>query len=151
MKSYGKTLNVSTWNVRTLNMLGKLENLERDAESMHIDVLGLAETRYTEDGRIRLENYVFLYSGGEEHRNGVGFFVKKQIEKHILGYWALSERNMMLKIKAKPFDIAIIQTYAPTTSHSDEEVELHYEEMQRMLKRSSPLMSLLSWATSMQK
>ena len=95
----------------------------------------LSETRYTDEGRIHLDNYVFLYSGGAEHQHGVGFLVKKQLEKHILGYWALSERNMMLKIRAKPFDIAIIQSYAPTTSHSDEEVEEHYEEIQRMLKQ----------------
>ena len=42
MKSYGKTLNICTWNVRTLNMLGKLENLEREAESMNIDILGMS-------------------------------------------------------------------------------------------------------------
>ena len=41
---------------------------------------------------------------------------------------------MMLKIKAKPFDIAIIQTYAPTTSHTDEEIEEHYEEINKMIK-----------------
>ena len=56
-------------------------------------------------------------------------------QDHVLGYWALSERNMMLKIRAKPFDIAIIQSYAPTTSHSDEEIEVHYEEVQRMMKQ----------------
>ena len=116
-------------------MLGKLENLEREAKSMQVDILGLAETRYTEDGRIPMDNYIYIYSGGAEHHNGVGFVVKKSLEKHILGYWALSERNMMLKIRAKPFNIAIIQTYAPTTSHNDEEAEVHYEEIQRMLKQ----------------
>ena len=40
----------------------------------------------------------------------------------------------MLKLKAKPFDIAIVPTYAPTSSHSDEEVEEHYEELEKMLK-----------------
>ncbi|XP_068697194.1 craniofacial development protein 2-like [Montipora foliosa] len=40
----------------------------------------------------------------------------------------------MLKLKAKPFDIAIIQTYAPTSSHSDDEIEEHYEEINKMLK-----------------
>ena len=39
----------------------------------------------------------------------------------------------MLKLKAKPFDIAIIPTYAPTSSHSDE-IEEHYEEINKMLK-----------------
>lgn len=98
-------------------MLGKLENLDKVETSMNI------ETRYTGDGRIPLENYIFLYSGGEEHQHGIGFAVMKSLEKHFLGYWTLSQRNMMLKVRAKPFNLAIIQTYAPTTSYSDEEVE----------------------------
>ena len=61
--------------------------------------------------------------------------MRKSLEKHILGYWALSQRNIMLKVRAKPFNLAIIQTYAPTTSYSDEEVEIHYEELQRMIKQ----------------
>ena len=40
----------------------------------------------------------------------------------------------MLKLKAKPFDIAIIQTYAPTSSHSDDEIQEHYDEINKMLK-----------------
>ena len=60
--------------------------------------------------------------------------LKTSLEKHILGYWPVSERNIMIKLKAKPFDISIIQTYAPTSTHSDEETEAHYEEIAMMLK-----------------
>ena len=33
LKSGRRPLNVATWNVRTLNQLGKMENLQREAES----------------------------------------------------------------------------------------------------------------------
>ena len=83
---------------------------------------------------MRLDGYTFIYSGGDEHQHGVGFMVKSSIEKSILGFWPVSNRNIMLKLKAKPFNIAIIQTYAPTTSHDDEAVEEHYQEIDKMIK-----------------
>ena len=94
----------------------------------------LSETRYTEEGKVPLEGFSYIYSGGDKHEHGVGFIVKPSVEKSILGHWPVSKRNIMLKLKAKPFDIAIIQTYAPTSSHSDEEIEEHYEEIEKMLK-----------------
>ena len=127
-------LRLGTWNVRTLNQLGKIENLVKEAKSLNTDVLGIAESRYTGEGTVRLDGYSFIYSGGSEHQHGVGFLVKSAMEKSILGYWPLSNRNIMLKLKAKPFNIAIIQTYAPTSSHTDEEIEEHYEEIDKMLK-----------------
>ena len=120
--------------MRTLNQLGKIENLEKEAKELNIDIIGISETRYKEEGTIRLDGYTFVYSGGNEHQHGVGFLVKSSVEKCILGFWPVSSRNIMLKIKAKPFDIAIIQTYAPTSSYSDEEIEVHYEEINKMIK-----------------
>ena len=134
LKTGGGSLRIGTWNVRTLNQLGKIENLTKEAESLGTDILGIAETRYTGEGKVRLDGYTFIYSGGNEHQHGVGFLVKSSVEKSILGYWPLSNRNIMLKLKAKPFDISIIQTYAPTSTHTDEEVEEHYEEIDKMLK-----------------
>ena len=58
----------------------------------------------------------------------------KTSEKHILGYWPVSNQNIMIKLKAKPFDISIIQKSAPTTTHCDEETEAYYEEIAKMLK-----------------
>ena len=133
LKSGKNGLKIGTWNVRTLNQFGKIENLKQEAEHLDIDILGISETRYKEEGTVRLDGYTFIYSGGNEHQHGVGFLVKSSVEKCILGFWPVSSRNIMLKVKAKPFDIAIIQTYAPTSSYSDEEIEEHYEEINTML------------------
>ena len=134
LKSGRSGLKIGTWNVRTLNQFGKIENLKQEAEHLDIDILGISETRYKEEGTVRLDGYTLIYSGGNEHQHGVGFLVKSSVEKCILGFWPVSSRNIMLKVKAKPFDIAIIQTYAPTSSYSDEEIEEHYEEINKMVK-----------------
>ena len=134
LKHGRSSLKIGTWNVRTLNQLGKIENLQKEVENLEMDILGISETRYTGEGKVRLSGYTFIYSGGEEHQHGVAFMVKSSIEKNILGFWPVSNRNIMLKLKAKPFDIAIIQTYAPTTSHDDEAIERHYQEIDKMTK-----------------
>ena len=134
LKTGKRGLRIGTWNVRTLNQLGKLENLKRGAESLNADIIGISETRYIEEDKVRLDSYTFIYPGGSEHQHGVGFIIKSSIEKSILGYWPVRNRNIMLKLKAKPFDIAIIQTYVTTSFHSDDEVEEHYEEINKMLK-----------------
>ena len=38
------------------------------------------------------------------------------------------------KFLAKPFNINIIQVYAPTQDHSDAEIEVFYEEIEKALK-----------------
>ena len=47
LKRGRNALKIGTWNVRTLNQLGKLENLRQEVESLDLDVLGLSETRLT--------------------------------------------------------------------------------------------------------
>ena len=126
LKTGKRCLRIGTWNVDCY--------LKTEDESLNADIIGISETRYIEEAKVRLDSYTFIYSGGSEHQHGVGFIIKSSIEKSILGYWPVSNRNIMLKLKAKPFDIAIIQTYAPTSSHSDDEIEEHYEEINKMLK-----------------
>ncbi len=85
MKTGRGGLRIGTWNVRTLNQLGKIENLVEEAKTLNTDILGIAESRYTGEGKVRLDGYSFIYSGGSEHQHGVGFLVKSEVEKSILG------------------------------------------------------------------
>ena len=42
----------------------------------------------------------------------------------------------MVKIRGEPFNVNIIQVYAPTQDHADEEVEAFYEKMENMIERT---------------
>ena len=50
MKTHGKLLNIGTWNFRTLYQPGKLDNLIQELNHMKIDIMGIAETRWTDTG-----------------------------------------------------------------------------------------------------
>ena len=51
-----------------------------------------------------------------------------------MGYWPISEKVLMAKLHGRPFNINIIEVYAPTHDHSDAEIEVFYEEIEKALK-----------------
>ena len=117
-----------------MNIDGKLQNLTEEAESLNTDILGLAETRLVDEGSMVLDDHTLFYSGCSEHQHGVGILLKRSVARSVMGCWCLSERNILVKLKGSPFNMSILQTYAPTLDHSDEEVEAYYEEVESALK-----------------
>ena len=79
------------------------------------------------------EDHILIYSGGEDHSNGIGILMKKSVNASLMGFWPISDRVMMAKIKGQPFDINIIQAYAPTSDNSDDETQVFYEEMKQAM------------------
>ena len=49
----------------------------------------------------------------------------------------INERLATIRLQATPFNISIIQVYAPTTDHTDEETELFYNELQDSISQIS--------------
>ena len=134
LKTRKGNLRIGTWNVRTLYKAGKLDNLIKEAKQMKMDIMGIAETRWIEEGYIKKDDYILIYSGGTQHVHGVGILLKSDLEKNIQGYWSVSDRVILLKIRAKPFDMVLIQVYAPTAEASEEEIETFYEDLEKAIK-----------------
>ena len=64
-----------------------------------------------------------------EERNmkkGVGVLLSSEVANCLAGYVSISDRVLMVKIRAKPVNLNVIQVYAPTSTQSDEEVEEFY-------------------------
>ena len=103
-------------------------------QNVNLDIPGIAETHWTEEGKIIQENHTMTYSGGENHRNGEGIVMKNSVAKSMLGFWAISDRVIMMKLEAKPFNINVMQVYAPTKVHDGEEIEKFHQEIQNGIK-----------------
>ena len=129
LKTRNRPLKIGTWNVRTLYQAGKLDNAIYEMNKMKLDILGIAD-----NGKIRRDTHTVIYSGGQEHKYGVGIMMKNGIAKAMIGYWAISNRVLMMKLQGKPFNISLIQAYAPTQDYSDEDIEQFYEEIQQAIK-----------------
>lgn len=134
LRTRKRALKVGTWNVRSLYMKGKYHNVIQEMKELEVDMLGISEVRWKDVGVINTDGYKFFFSGGDEHANGVGMFMSEEIGRCTKGFWPISDRAMLIKIDATPFDISIIQGYAPTSEHGDDEVERFYADIQRGMK-----------------
>ena len=51
----------------------------------------------------------------------------------------INERLATIRLQATPFNISIIQVYVPTNDHTDEEIELFYNELQDSISKISKI------------
>ena len=101
----------------------------------NITILGVSETRWKGTGKIITGNDTFIYSGAEVYERGVGMLIDQTTSKSIMGYWALSDRVLLVKFSGKPFDISVIQVYAPTTDADPDEMYSFYEKVEAAISQ----------------
>ena len=79
-----------------------------------------------------------LYLSGrkDKHEEGVGFIVHNNTTNCVMGCQPISSWLITIRLRAKPFNITIIQAYTPTTDYSDEDVEDFYEQLQEDLDQT---------------
>ena len=130
-------ISIGTWNVRTLRTPGKLEELTHEMSRYRWSVLGLCEIRWKNFGETTTQEGHKLYFSGKEdrHENGVGFLVHKDTVNTVMGCQPVSSRLITIRLRATPFNITIVQAYAPTTDYDDEEIEDFYEQLQEVLEQ----------------
>lgn len=102
LKTGRKCLNRRTLNVRALFETGKLENLTREVEEINLEILGVTEHKWENEGTITKDKHLFVYLGGDLYQHGVRILMKTDVAKCTIGVLNVSERNMLVKLKARP-------------------------------------------------
>ena len=64
--------------------------------------------------------------------------VNKGVQNAVLGCNLKNERMISVHFQGKPFNIMVIQVYAPTSNAEDAEVEWFYEDLQDFLELTPP-------------
>ena len=114
---------IRTWNVRSMNQ-GKLEVVKREMTSVNIDILGISKLRWTGMGEFNSDDHYIYYCGQKSlRRNGVAIIVNKRVRNAVLGCNLKNNRMISVCFQGKPFNITVIQVYAPTSSTEEAEVE----------------------------
>ena len=84
-------------------------------------------------GEFHSDDHYIYYCGQESfRRNGVAFMVNKRVRNAVLGCNLKNDRMISVHFQGKPFNIMVIQAYAPTSN--TEEAELFYEDLQDLLE-----------------
>ena len=126
---------IGTWNVRSMNQ-GKLEVVKQEMERVNINILGISELKWSGMGEFNADDHYIYYCGQESLiRNGVAITVNKRIWNAVLGC-NLKNNTMIVLVhfQGKPFNITVIQVYAPTSNAEEAEVEWFYEDLWDLLE-----------------
>ena len=125
---------IGTWNVRSMNQ-GKLEVVKQEMTRVNINVLGISELRWTGMGEFNSYDHYIYYCGQESlRRNGVAIIMNKRVQNAVLGCSLKNDRMITFRFQGKPFNIMVIQVYAPTSNAEETEVEQFCEDLQDLLE-----------------
>ena len=114
---------------------GKLEVVKQEMARVNIDILGLSELKWTGMGEFNSDDHCIYYCGQESHRiNGVAIMVNKRVRNAVLECNLKNDRMISVHFQGKPFNITVIQAYAPTSNTEEAEVEWFYEDLQDLLE-----------------
>ena len=105
---------------------------------MKWDVIGLGEVRRKEESFTTLQSGHLLHSEANNGQAGVGFPVNKKWKDNITRVSSGSSRvaELVLRITDR-YQLKIVQVYAPTTTHSDEETDNFYNTIDMILEKET--------------
>ena len=113
---------IGTWNVRSMSQ-GKLEVVKQEMVRLNINILGISGLKWTGMGEFNLDDRFIYYCGQESlRRNGVAVIVSKRVRNAALGFCPKNDSMISVHFQGKPFNITVIQVYAPTTNAKEVEV-----------------------------
>ena len=82
-------------------------------------------------GEFNSDDHYIYYCGQESlRRDGVAIMVNKRVQNAGLGCNLKNGRMISIHFQGKPFNITVIQVYAPTSNTEEGEVEWFYEDLQ---------------------
>ena len=86
-------------------------------------------------GDFNSDNHDICYCGQASlRRDGVAIMVNKRVQNAVLGCTFKNDRMISVCFQGKPFNITVIQVYAPTSNAEETEVERFYEDLQDLLE-----------------
>ena len=99
---------------------------------VNIDILGISKLKWTGMSEFNSDDHYIYYCGQESlRRNRVS---NKRVRNAILGCNVKNDRMISVRFQGKPFNITVIQVYAPISNAEEAEVEQFYEDLQDFLE-----------------
>ena len=113
---------------------GKLEVVRQEMARVNVDIIGISELKWTGMGEFNSDDHYIYYCGQESlRRNGVAIMVNKSL-KCSTQMQLKNNRMISVCFQGKPFNITVLQVYAPTSNTEEAEVERFYEDLQDLVE-----------------
>ena len=95
----------------------KLEVMKQEMARVNIDILEIRELKWMEMGESNSDDHYIYYCGQKSlRRNGVALTVNKRVQNAVLWCNLKNDRMISVHFQGKPFNITVIQVYAPTSN-----------------------------------
>ena len=105
---------------------------------VNIDILGISELKWTGMDEFNSDGHYINHCGQESLKiNGVALISNKRVQNTVLRCNLKNDRMISIHFQGKPFNITIIQVYAPISNAEEAEVEWFYEDLQDLLELTS--------------
>ena len=97
--------------------IGKLEVVKKEMARVNVNTLGISKLKWTGMSEFNSDDHYIYYSRQESlRRNGVAIMVNKRVRNAVLGCNLKNDRMISVHLQGKPFNITVIQVYAPTSN-----------------------------------
>ena len=83
------------------------------------------------------DHYTYHHEQESLRGNGVALIITKRVQNAVLGCNLKNDTMTSVRFQGKPFNITVIQVYAPTTNAKEAEVNWFYEDLQDLLPLTS--------------
>ena len=107
---------------------GKLEVVNQEMARMNINILGISKLKWTGMGEYNSDDHYIYDCGQESHHT------QQRAQNAVLGCNLKNNRMISVRFQGKPFNITVIQVYAPTSNAEGPEVERFCEDLQDLLE-----------------
>ena len=98
---------------------GKLEVVKQEMARVNVDILRISKLKWTVMGEFNSDDHYIYYSWQESlRRNGLTIIVNKRVQNAVLGCNLKNDRMISVHFHGKPFDITVIQVYAPNSRYN---------------------------------
>ena len=98
--------------------------VKQEMARVNVDTLGMSELKCTGIGEFNSDDHYIYYCGQESLRgNGVVIMVNKRVQNAVLECNLKNDRIISVCFQGKPFNIMVIQAYAPTSNAEEAEVD----------------------------
>ena len=121
---------------------GKLEVVKQEMAREKVNILGISELKWTGMGEFNSDDHYIFYGMQESlRRNGVSIMDNKGVQNAVAGCNLKNYRMISVRFQGKPFNIPVIQVYAPRRNDEEAEVEWFYAARQDLLELTPKKMS----------
>ena len=102
---------------------------------VNVDILGISELKWTGMGEFNSDDHYIYYCRQESlRRNGVAVMVNERVRNAVLECNLKNDRMISVHLQGKPFNITVIQVYAPTPEAEETEIKQFYQDLQDLLE-----------------